>query len=455
MNTLQSILFASIMLVTTNAFATSPPDSISTIVDRAAAALLVEEARTLYQEGKVRDALIKFRQAGVKDPYSWKPPYWISRCHYKMNNYGLSLKYALEAKSTGKDKVNDEIHWMLGTVYHRLGNIDTAIIHYDKSIELLSKRRVKELRIEHKKAEAEYAKEALENGAESIRTRLPGLVNSGYDDYNVVILEGGTSMYFTSRRSNTTGGQLNPDDQQYFEDIYLAKYDSDFNEWGELSNELGKLNSDGFDAINYVSTAGDYAVITLNTTATEEKVETKGSDICELKLNKKGTWNTPKIIKNKSINTSFFEGSATLTADGNRMFFVTDRKGDKSSTDIYMVQKDGKSWGEAAPLPMTINTTGRETTPYITPDGKYLFFSSDGHLGMGGLDVYVAEYKGDGNWGGPVNLGPTVNTVNNDTHFVYAKDLGKGFISGYEVVGKKASIDIYEIDLSNFEIPAE
>ena len=80
----------------------------------------------------------------------------------------------------------------------------------------------------------------------------------------------------------------------------------------------------------------------------ETIVEVHGSsDICEIKKNNKGNWNTPKIIKNKTINTSYFEGSATLTADGNTMYFVTDRKGEKKSTDIYVVHREGKSWGDA------------------------------------------------------------------------------------------------------------
>jgi hypothetical protein len=134
------------------------------------------------------------------------------------------------------------------------------------------------------------------------------------------------------------------------------------------------------------------------------------------------------------------------------MYFVSDRKGETRSTDIYVSYRNGKSWSSAKPLSDSINTPGRETTPYITPDGRYLFFSSDGHLGMGDLDVYVSENLGD-TWSTPVNLGYGINSVNNDTHFSYHEALKKAFISGFEIVGKKASIDCYEIDMSNFEYP--
>ena len=252
------------------------------------------------------------------------------------------------------------------------------------------------------------------------------------------------------------GGGMNPDDQRFFEDTYISIFDSELNEWDDVTNEIGKINSDGFDALNYISPDGLYGVMTLNTTALDIKMKnsTKGSDLCEVKMSNKATWNTPKIIKNKTINTSYFEGSATLTADGNTMYFVSDRKGNESSTDIYMVEKVGKGWGEAVALPMTINSVGRETTPFITPDGRYLFYSSDGLTGMGGLDVYVVENKG-GEWSVPVNLGAGINTVNNDSHFVYAIEFKTAYVSGYEIVGNKSSLDIYQFDMTNFSIPSE
>ncbi|MCF8433176.1 MAG: hypothetical protein K9G37_01790, partial [Crocinitomicaceae bacterium] len=195
-------------------------------------------------------------------------------------------------------------------------------------------------------------------------------------------------------------------------------------------------------------------LMTINLTATSAKKSTKGSDIFEIEYSNKSLWSTPKRIKNKTINTSFFEGSATMTSDMGSMYFVSDRKGEKSSTDIYVVERKGKNWGEAKPLPMDkINTIGRETTPYITGDGRFLFFSSDGLNGMGGLDVYVVENLGGGTWGTPVNLGIAVNSVSNDSHFQFYPELKKAVMVTFEIVGQKASLDMYEVDMSNFTYP--
>tara|TARA_B110000285_G_scaffold77754_1_gene89532 strand:- start:757 stop:2133 length:1377 start_codon:yes stop_codon:yes gene_type:complete len=429
----------------------TPPDSTTSVVDKAAAAYFIEEGKTFFSKGLMKNALIKFREATNKDANSWKAIYWVGQCHYELNNYGYALTYAKTALKMNPEKINKEIYVLLGESHHRVGNIDSALANYELALENLSKSRAKVLLVEHHIKECQFALEQKKSPEKYKKVRLQGDVNSGFDDYGAIIRDSGKTVYFISRRSNTTGGGMNPDDQRFFEDTYKATWSEEDEEWGDATNQIGKINSNGFDAINYISPDGQSGVMTLNTTTLDISKTTKGSDIAEVKMSNKGTWNSPKIIKNKSINTSFFEGSATLTSDGNTMYFVTDRKGEKSSTDIYMVLRNGKSWGTATPLPMHVNTEGRETTPCVTPDGRFLFYSSDGLTGMGGLDVYVVENLGD-SWGEPLNLGAGINSVNNDTHFYYSPELNKAFISGYEIVRKKASIDIYEIDMTGFNL---
>ena len=77
----------------------TPPDTTLTIVDKAASLLLIEEGRTFFNEGRVRDALILFRQAAAKDPNSSKAVFWIGQSQYALNNYGLALKYATDARA--------------------------------------------------------------------------------------------------------------------------------------------------------------------------------------------------------------------------------------------------------------------------------------------------------------------------------------------------------------------
>ena len=429
----------------------TPSDTIISSANKKDAKKYVKQASKLFDAFKTKDALIKYREALVKNPKNQEALLGISKCHYAMSNFGLAMKYAYEAKQINANTSDYRAALLLGRTYHRMGNIDSALIHLTSVKGKMTASVFKYSGIEKEMNECLYAQMLLSSNMHSTKKPLKNL-NSGYGDYCPILTNNGKTIYFTSRRSSTKGGNLNPDDQEYFEDSYVSNWNDTLQNWGEPTNELGGINSDGFDAISFIAKDGKTALITINTTAVKSKISTESSDIFTASLIEKNTWGNPKKIDNKSINSSYFDGSATMTDDGNTMYFVSDRKGDESSTDIYMVTKTGNTWGEAKALPFTINTTGRETTPFISGDGRFLFFSSDGHLGMGGLDIFVVENKGSA-WGTPVNMGILCNTVNNDTHFQYYPELHKAVMASFELVGQKASLDLFEVDMTTFSFP--
>jgi tetratricopeptide (TPR) repeat protein len=430
----------------------TPPDTTTNILDKSTAILMMEEGKRMFSEGKVRDALTQFRQVALKDPNSWRPVYWVGVCHYSLSNFGFALKYGKDAIAKDSKEVDNEVYELLGKAYHHLGELDSAIINYEKAIKKLSPSRVKELNINHKIEQCKFAKDLIASGEKLKRVHISGEINTGSNEYGPILSQDGKTMYFTSRRNDTKGGKSNPDDQEFFEDIYRATWNEETQKWDSITNHVDRINTDGFDSFSHLSADGLSALMTINNTAVKRKNATKSSDIFEIVFSNKGKWSTPKRIENPTINSTYFDGAATLTADGNTMYFVSDRKGEKKSLDIYVAHKKGKTWGDAIPLSDSINTSGAETTPFISADGRFLFFSSDGHKGMGGYDVFVSENLGD-SWSKPVNLGITVNSVNNDTHFKYYPELKKAVMAGFEIVGQKSSVDMYEIDMSNFEYP--
>ena len=133
------------------------------------------------------------------------------------------------------------------------------------------------------------------------------------------------------------------------------------------------------------------------------------------------------------------------------MIFVSDRKAEKTLTDLYTAERINDQWKEAKPL-SELNTTGRETTPFITGDGQYLFFSSDGLNGMGGYDVYYCRLINN-KWSEPINLGASVNTVHDDTHFQYFPEYKLGTVSAVNDLNGYFSYDIFKIDLSESDFP--
>ncbi len=431
---------------------TNPPDSLK-LVNKVTASNIIDVGMKMLVDGRNKDAINSFKEASNLDPENWRPYFYISKGHYNLYNYGYALDYAQKALLTDSARVDKEIYFMLGQSYHRLNKLDSALMNYKKALEYLSSFKAKELHLELRISQCEYAIESVTKGETPKRTAVLN-INSGYNDYGGMLTNNGQEMYFTSRRNTSTGGQMNPDDQEYFEDIYRAVYNSETKSWDSITNDLKNFNSEAFDALTYISSDGKFGLMTINKEVLETD-ETRSSDLFYIEKNKKGRWSSPTSLDGKNVNTMYFEGSATMTEDRKTIYFVSDRNAERKHSDIYVVQEIDGKWGEAKLLPETINTIGRETTPYITPDGKYLFFSSDGLVGMGGLDIYVSQKLENDQWSEPVNLGGTINSVNNDTHFYYYPELNKAMISSTSLTGQKGSLDIFEMDMTGFIIPVK
>ena len=428
-----------------------PRDSSTNLINKALALKLYEDGVEFFNMGQNKEALSKFKDAAIKDPSNWKIVYYISLTNFELNYYSLSLAQAKSALKLAEGKPNADFYEHFAKVNHCMGNLDTALVYYKKADLKLANSLKKEFQIPLRIQQVEFAQKEQLTDRSSKKKVLSRNVNSNYAEYGPILADSGQILFFTARKSDTKGRTMNEDDQDYFEDIYEAKWNPITNDWDSITNAL-KWNTKGFDALTYVSKDGKYALMTINNEALEQKT-TSSSDIFELTIiTSTGKWGSPKPIENKSINSSYYDGSATMTTDRKTMYFVSDRKGDKKSTDIYKVQKIGNEWGKAEALPDFINTVGRETTPYITPDGKFLFFSSDGLNGMGGLDIYVSEVK-NGVFGQPVNLGSMVNSFTDDSHFYYSPEFKKGFVASINTKSDKANYDLYEIDLSDFSLP--
>ena len=120
---------------------------------------------------------------------------------------------------------------------------------------------------------------------------------------------------------------------------------------------------------------------------------------------------------NKNINSSRNEMSACLSSDGLTLYFSSDRRGGYGGLDLYKSErtKDG-DWGPAVNLGKTINTDKNETNPYLCEGDKVLVFASEGHLTMGGYDIFMSQQSGK-TWSTPVNIGYPVNSTGNDMHY--------------------------------------
>ena len=143
----------------------------------------------------------------------------------------------------------------------------------------------------------------------------------------------------------------------------------------------------------------------------------------------KGHWT--KIEKlNSNINTEYFESHACISANGRKLFFTSDKPGGQGALDIWVSEKSpGEDWEPARNLGPEVNSFYSEETPFITKDGKKLFFSSQGHATMGGYDIFISTWLPDGTWSFPENIGYPVSTSDDDLFYVPRRNGDWGYFS--------------------------
>ena len=153
------------------------------------------------------------------------------------------------------------------------------------------------------------------------------------------------------------------------------------------------------------------------------------------------------------VNSEFYETQASLSCDGNQLFFASNRKGGLGLTDIWVSERlpDG-NWGTAKNLGRNVNTSGYEEAPFITNDSKTLFFSSTGHLGMGEQDIFMSHWNEKGYWEAAINLGSPINTAARELGFFLTSDNQIGYFASDKADGF-GGMDIYKFQMPNqFEV---
>lgn len=158
-------------------------------------------------------------------------------------------------------------------------------------------------------------------------------------------------------------------------------------------------------------------------------------------------WTAP-INMGPNINgKNTWEGQPSISADGKILYFASAREGGYGGLDIYYSVKDANgNWSKAVNLGNTINTSGNEKSPFIHTDSQTLYFSSDGHIGMGGFDIFYSKQDDFGKWSMPVNIGFPINTEEDDLGFVVSTDGKKAYFSSNKLSGK-GGWDIYSFEL--------
>ena len=161
-----------------------------------------------------------------------------------------------------------------------------------------------------------------------------------------------------------------------------------------------------------------------------------------------GAW-TPIKKLNKNINTKFYESHASISSDGKRLYFTSNRDGGQGNLDIYVSEKDATGdWGPAVNLGASVNTPFNEDTPFITQNDSVLYFCSEGHSSIGGFDNFKSQKIGSA-WKTPTNLGYPINSTDDDK---FLQPVNNGKNAYYSMTTDYKKKEIFYLGLGNTDV---
>ncbi|WP_226178487.1 OmpA family protein [Hymenobacter lucidus] len=343
-----------------------------------------------------------------------------------------------------KPKVSKDVEYWLGRVDHLNYNFDEAIQHFQAYNTTLKKNDTRKVALAQLIQHSKNAKIQFNSPKDIFVKNLGPTINTAFSEHSPVISNDDKLLLFTSRGENVTGATgsvANPKnksiaaDGEYYEDIFEAKRIDDEN-WEKPRSLSGALNGKGHDASIQVFD---------NDTKMLMYRQDENGDI--FYSEKGGTdWTEPKKLNN-NINSKAFESDAYITPDGLTIYFSTSKYSDQNTLDIYYATRQaGGDWGTPKSLGNVINTPFDDDSPYLSKDGKTLYFSSRGHNTMGGYDIFKSEFDSVGRtWGRPENMGYPVNTPDDDTYYRLSPDGSYAYLSSYRI-GGYGEKDIYTIN---------
>jgi len=320
--------------------------------------------------------------------------------------------------------VPQDVYYFLGDAYRINEQLDKAIEAYEHFIAICDTTLYDITLSEEQIRACKNAKHAIQNPISLKINPLSDNINDNYPNTNPVVSGNDSVLVFTTKL-------------KFYDAVYFStKNDSG---WNAPVNIIPQLEVDDNTYPTALSYDGKYLLLIRN--------EDYKSDIC-CSYYKDGRW-TPIEKLNNNINTKYWESHACITKDNQKLYFTSNREGGFGGLDIYKSVKDeNKEWGEAINLGNIVNTKYNEQTPFITSDGKKLYFSSYGHHNIGGYDIFIAEKKGPEQWNKPVNIGYPVNTPDDNLFFVPHQNGKTGYYSFYSKSKKHKKEDIYIITIN-------
>ncbi len=386
--------------------------------------------------GQPRKALAQIEKALELEPEFLDALLQWSNLKYDLGN--------LEEAEIGFEKViaidphfSENAFYNLGLIEWKQSKFSEAALHFQNYLDSHPKR---SRRIEKAKVyfrNAQFAAEAIKNPVPFEPKSLGPNINTPRAEYLPSLTADGETLIYTA----VVRGQ---------EDFFISTKEG--GEW-QKGRPIESLNTYLNEGGQSISADGKFLVFT----ACNRR---DGFGSCDLYFSeiKKGRW-TPQKNIGQPINTSAWESLPSVSADGKAIYFSSTRKGGQGGKDLWVsFRRPNGQWGTPKNLGAVINTNKAEQSPFIHPDGKTLYFMSNGLPGMGGFDLFYSRKQADGSWGEPQNLGYPINTKGNEGALIISLDGKTAYFasdianlqegdSSFDNIKSNGTTDIYSFEL--------
>ena len=396
------------------------------------------EAKEHFKNKNYLMAIPVYEKLIKKDPEDKDYLFNLAHC-YLNTNIDKTLAIPHLEKLITLNRFDEEAYLMLGRAY-------MLNYEFDKAIEILEKYK-KDAKRKHEESIAKMledcrtAKELIKFPHDITFENLGEEINSEYPDYQPFVSKDESILVFTTRRKENKGRM--EFDGYYPSDVWYSEMkDGEFTK----ARQLKTVNSIYDEQVVGMTDDGQLLFIYL------DHIKEYGN-IYYSEYKKGKYYRTKKY--DESVNSDDIETSASISGDGNTLFFASNRKGGQGGLDLYMTRKlPTGDWAIPQNLGDKINTPYNEDFPTLSSDGKTLYFTSDGHPGMGGYDLYKSEWDPiENTWSEPTNLGYPLNTPDDDKTISFTEDGESAYISALRPKEGLGDLDIYRVIFNDIANP--
>lgn len=413
------------------------------------------EGSFLILENNFQKARENFIKAYDLDSSNANIQYILGFCYLQTDLHKAKAERYLEKaiKDVTKNYKNDDYkekhaapiaYFYYGQALHINYKFDLAIENFNMFRTFVSPKDKEYLdMIDKEIATAEIAKLMVAKPINVQITNFGDSINTEFPEYSPVLSADERQLIFTTRRPTSTG-EMKDEDGRFFEDIVIS-YKDDKGKWSKPVTLSPNVNSYGHEASINLTPDGQTLIVYKNDPGTKNP---EGDGNIYFTTYDGKEWSTLQAF-GSNVNTPYWETHACLSSDESVLFFVSDRPGGLGGKDIYRCVKlpNGK-WSKALNMGPTINTSEDEDGAFIHPDGKTFFFSSKGHKSMGGYDIMSATLNEENKFDNIQNMGYPINTTDDDVFFVVSPDGKRGYFSSAHE-GGYGDEDIYRITIGD------